>query len=315
LASELLFVGPMGRSGSTLFERMLGSTDRLVSLGEVVHMWDRGLRDDQLCGCGDRFSACAFWAEVGDRAFGGWDRLSATGILALKHRVDRNRYIPWLIAPQRAPDAFRRDLDQLVGEVLDPLYRTLGELAGPGQVLVDASKDPSYAYVLRHVPSVRLRAVHLVREPQGVVHSWKKKVARPEVVDREEHMPQYSALDTALRWTAFNVCFEPLHSLGVPVAFVRYADVVADPRGTLLAMSQVLDDPLTTADLSLVHDDRVELRTNHTVAGNPMRFSTGELHIRDDRSWQGRLAPAERLAVAAVTGPLDVLYRRRPTVR
>lgn len=309
--SELLFVGPMGRSGSTLFERMLGSTDRLVSLGELVHLWERGLGENNLCGCGERFLDCPFWSKVGEVAYGGWDRLSAQGIVALKRRVDRNRFLPYLIAPERAPAAFRRDLDLLVGEVLDPLYRALGELAGPGQVLVDASKNPSYAYVLRHVPSVRLRVVHLVREPQGVVHSWKKKVLKPEVVDREEHMSRYSAPNTAVRWTAFNLCFEPLRPLGVPVSFLRYSDVVADPRGSLLRMSQVLDRPLTPGDLELIHDDRVELRTNHTVAGNPMRFSTGEIEIRADRGWQGKLSLPERVAVGAITGPLDAWYRRR----
>lgn len=310
-SNEVLFVGPMGRSGSTLFERMLGSTDRLVSLGELVHLWERGLGQNNLCGCGERFLSCPYWSEVGREAFGGWDRLSAQGIVTLKRRVDRNRYLPWLIAPDRAPASFRRDLANLVDDVLDPLYSAIGRLAGPDQVLVDASKNPSYAYVLRHVPSVRLRAVHLVREPEGVVHSWKKKVVKPEVVDREEHMHQYSAVDTAARWTAFNLCFEPLGRLGVPVSFVRYSDVVADPRGTLMRMSQVLDTPLTEADLTLIHQDRVELRANHTVAGNPMRFATGEIEIRADDGWKGKLSTPERIAVSAITGPLEAWYRRR----
>src|SRR5262245_25734123 len=68
----LLIVGS-GRSGSTLFERALGGVAGVAALGELVHMWDRAVRDDELCACGQPFGSCPFWSAVGERAFGGWD--------------------------------------------------------------------------------------------------------------------------------------------------------------------------------------------------------------------------------------------------
>ena len=62
---RVLFLGGLGRSGTTLLERLLGQLPGVSPLGEVVHLWQRDLVDDERCGCGDRFSACGFWQKVG----------------------------------------------------------------------------------------------------------------------------------------------------------------------------------------------------------------------------------------------------------
>ena len=88
----LLIVGS-GRSGSTLFERALGGVPGVAALGEMVHMWDRAVRDDELCACGQPFGNCPFWTAVGRRAFGGWDRVDtdAGGRGALLRRPHPSR--------------------------------------------------------------------------------------------------------------------------------------------------------------------------------------------------------------------------------
>src|ERR671939_1190741 len=93
---RLFFLGGLGRSGTTLLERMLGQLPGVCPLGEVVHLWQRDLVDDERCGCGTRFSACSFWRQVGAEAFGGWDRLDPRRILHLRDAVERTRHIPWL---------------------------------------------------------------------------------------------------------------------------------------------------------------------------------------------------------------------------
>ena len=39
---RVLFIGGLGRSGSTLLDRMLGRLDDVWSVGELVHLWERG---------------------------------------------------------------------------------------------------------------------------------------------------------------------------------------------------------------------------------------------------------------------------------
>jgi len=50
--STVLFIGGLGRSGSTLLDRMLGRLDDVWSVGELVHLWERGLSQNNRCGCG-----------------------------------------------------------------------------------------------------------------------------------------------------------------------------------------------------------------------------------------------------------------------
>jgi len=42
----------------------LGSLDGVFCDGEIRHLWERGLRDDRLCGCGVSFRTCPVWRSV-----------------------------------------------------------------------------------------------------------------------------------------------------------------------------------------------------------------------------------------------------------
>ena len=49
---------------------------------------------------------------------------------------------------------------------------------------------------------------------------------------------------------------------------------------------------------------RVELKENHTVAGNPIRFTRGPLEIRADAEWQALMPARQRAVVTGLTWPL-----------
>ncbi|MBT8240919.1 MAG: sulfotransferase, partial [Acidimicrobiia bacterium] len=61
MKQPVLFIGGLGRSGSTLIERLLNEYPDVFAIGESVHIWERGLRDNELCGCGVPFDRCVFW--------------------------------------------------------------------------------------------------------------------------------------------------------------------------------------------------------------------------------------------------------------
>src|SRR3954447_22091528 len=161
----VLYLGGLGRSGTTVLERVLGELPGACSVGELVHLWGRGVLEDETCGCGHPFSQCPFWAEVGRRAFGGWDRAQAERMEQLRPRVDRTRFIPRLVAPRlfgRRPAG----LHEYVNAYLR-LYRAIGETTGGG-VVIDSSKHSSLAFCLRTEPGIDLRVVHVVRDSRGV---------------------------------------------------------------------------------------------------------------------------------------------------
>jgi Sulfotransferase domain len=300
----VVLLGGFGRSGSTLLERVISRASPATALGEVIHCWERGLLGGERCGCGLAFGDCPFWTAVGTAAFGGWDAVDAKELLALRRELCTNRNIPLLLMPWLRPD-FRRRLRRYVA-VLDRLYAAAADVAG-SPLLVDSSKHPSHAFLLRH-SQVRLRVVLVVRDSRGVAYSWSKRVLRPEVADREDYMPTYSPLGAASRWSAYNLLFQLLTLALTRVRVVRYEDFVLRPAATI-------DRVLRFAGTSAEPDARaqlvggsIDLRTDHTVAGNPMRFRVGPVSLRLDEEWRSAMPARARRLVSLASWPLRLRY-------
>jgi hypothetical protein len=188
---------------------------------------------------------------------------------------------------------------------LDRLYPAIYEVGGGA--IVDSSKHASTAFLLRRVPSVRLRVVHLVRDSRGVAFSLLKKIRRPEVVDGEAFMFRASASHSALEWVAFNTLFHLLGLLGTPTKTVRYESLVGSPRETLTAIL-TSEGREITEELPFLVGTRVTLGVDHTVAGNPMRFERGSFELKADQEWRTSMRPRDRRITTALTWPLLELY-------
>lgn len=310
---RVLFIGGLGRSGSTLLDRMLGQLDGVWSVGELVHIWQRGLKENNLCGCGRRFRDCHFWRRVGEEAFGGWEALDVGEVLALKRAVDRNRCVPLMCVPALWPPyraRLRRYLD-----LLDRLYRAVRQVAGTtsggargGPLLVDASKHASHAFLLWRMPGLDLRLVHLVRDSRGVAFSWGKLMRRVEVVDAEALMATDTPLRMSARYLAYNSLFHLLRGLGVPTLLLHYESLVRRPAAELHRVLGHADRPAADGELGFVGDGWVELGTSHALAGNPMRFDRGRVPLRLDEEWRGKMRRRHRLLTVASTWPLLLRY-------
>jgi hypothetical protein len=300
----VLYVGGYQRSGSTLLDRMLSRCEGFVSSGEVVHLWSRGVAGDELCGCGEPFSGCSFWGEVGRVGFGGWDALDVSEVIRLQRTVDRNRYIFFMLVP-RLSSRYRSDLIRYT-EILDRLYRAIGAVGG--RIVVDSSKHPSTAFLLRRVPSVDLRVVHLVRDSRGVAFSLLKRVRRPEVVGERSLMFRASPWRSGIEWLASNLLFHLLSVIGTPTVLARYETLVDRPRvvlGEVLSLAGVVP---TDETFAFIAGPRVSLGVDHTVAGNPMRFDRGVFELRVDRAWHEAMRPGDRSITTLLTWPLLAAY-------
>ena len=299
--ARVLFLGGFGRSGTTLVERLLGELPGVCALGEVVHLWQRDLRDDERCGCGARFSGCDFWQRVGERAFGGWANVDVDRVHALRDAVERTRYIPRLASAVEAPD----EVHEYAGYYAR-VYAAAADVSGAA-VVVDSSKHSALAHVLRWADGVDLRVVHVVRDARGVAYSWTKKVTRPET-DGTDEMTRYSPGRSALLWNAHNAAFGLLARRGVAVRRIRYEEFLADPRTALRELAEFAGLWLTPTDLSFLRPDHADLSVGHSAAGNPMRFTVGHLPLRRDDAWKHALPSGQRRLVGAVCGPMLRAY-------
>jgi hypothetical protein len=300
--TRVIYLGGLGRSGTTLLERILGELPGICPLGEVVHLWRRDLIDDEKCGCGTRFSGCGFWRAVGEAAFGGWDRVDAGRVLALQRAVERTRHVPRLAAHRLGtPHAARA---ATYADYYTRVYRAAAQVSG-APVVLDSSKHSALAFCLRLAPTIDLRVVHVVRDSRGVAYSWTKTVTRPESAGRAE-MTRYAPARSALLWNAHNAAFGLLRRRGVPVLRLRYEELLADPAGAVRQVAGFAG--IETGPLDFLDADRVRLGTCHSAAGNPMRFTTGEVELRHDDAWRTALPPRQRALVGALTAPLLTAY-------
>jgi hypothetical protein len=302
---KVLYVGGYSRSGGTLVGRALGQLPGFVSVGELGYLWKRTLPENRLCGCGTRFLDCRFWAEVGKAAFGGWANIDADRMLDLDRRVRRHRFIPALALGHSAPahqSAVREYADAYAR-----VYQAIATVSGE-RVVVDSTLDPTFAFVLSRVPRVDVGVVHLVRDSRGTAFSWTKLVERPDVVGAPGYLRTYRPASTAVRWTLDHTLFHVLDSLGRPQILVRYEGFVAAPATELERIAAYAGERVGAEDLAFVRPGFLTLGTDHTVAGNRMRFRRGDIALRLDDEWRTRLDPHDRRLVTALTWPLLRAY-------
>lgn len=306
--TSVAFVGGMGRSGSTLLEQALGSVDGVCALGETVHLWRRGVLNDELCSCGEPFSRCPFWSAVGREAFGGWRTTDAERMIELKERVDRLRFIPAALLAPEASERIRNLRDY--GDSFARIYAAAAVVSG-ARLIVDSSKHASTAAVLRRTPGVEVRVVHLVRDSRGVAYSWTTLKPRPEAAGASGsavvYMHQYQPWQSALLWDAQNAGFALLRRRGLPVLTVRYEDLLAHPEDRLADVFRFVGLPATAAQ-QLLSDGTLSVRAGHQVSGNPSRFAAGPTRLDPDERWRRELSPANRRLVTTLTGPWLVHY-------
>ena len=301
---KLLFIGGLGRSGSTLIERLLNELPSMFAVGETIHVWERGVQAEERCGCGEPFVDCPHWTAVGNKAFGGWDNVDLDDVIGLRWSVDRSRRLPMIEYASRTGSVSDEQ-----SRYLSYLRRVLhgsSSVAGTPAVLLESSKHVSTAALLALDPTIDLRILHLVRDPRGVAYSWTKQVHRPETDG--DLMPTYSHQRTARRWVTDNLAFEAL-AQRVPSIQLRYEDFLEGPGPALEAITELVDLDPASIDLSFL-DGRTATLTSpmHSVAGNPLRFGGDVVELRLDDAWRQQLSRRQQALITGITSPLLLRY-------
>ncbi len=296
---RVLFIGGLGRSGTTIIEKLLNELPQTLSVGETVHLWERGVKANERCGCGEAFTDCAHWQKVGDLAFGGWENAPVDRLIDLRWSVDRSRRLPQMYKALRSGTATDDQREYL--DAVTKVLHASAKAAGGAEVLLDSSKHLSTAALYALDPTLDVRVLHIVRDPRGVAYSWMKQVARPEADGAQ--MPTYKPSRTAFRWMTDNAGFELL-GRKVPTLTMRYEDVLADPAGSLTQMASLAGIDVGQDGFEFLDGDVASFSTPmHSVAGNPLRFGGENTTLKLDDQWRSGLDKRSRQIVTAITAP------------
>ncbi|MEP7368608.1 MAG: sulfotransferase [Dermatophilaceae bacterium] len=295
---RVLYIAGSGRSGTTVINNILGQVDGVFAAGELRYLWQRGMVEDRLCGCGASFGKCPTWGAVLTRALIGHPGVRPSEVAGrLLSRLRLARVPVMLGRRMRGRRAVAWQPDDVL---IENLYRALAAETGQ-HIIVDSSKLPPYGLLLSALPGVELYILHIVRDPRATAFSWRRPKRQVDFGD-DQLMPLQQPWKSSLLWLVWNALTVMLWQRAEGRYLrVRYEDFVCDPRAT---MSQVAT--MVGVDPSLLPFETptsVRLSPTHSVAGNPDRHRSGSIELASDSEWLTAMPAGQRALVTALTAP------------
>ncbi len=293
---KVVYIAGPSRSGSTFLSSILGEMDGFFNAGELIDFFEWGLVTDGACSCGVPFSECPVWMDIVRVAFGAPDSVDAAQMVRMRDRMARSHHV---LAHLMARCARKRLASRLgaYGTNLQKLYDGIQQSTAC-RVILDASKNAGYAYLLGLIPGIDLYLLHVVRDPRATTYSWQRK---------KKGLRKDPPWMVALTWDSRNVATELLGRHDASRYFrLRYEDFVQNPvRSAQRVLRAIGEEPHS---LPFVGDHEVELGESHSLYGNPNRFQKGRLKVQLDNEWMERIKPLHRWIATILTWPLMIRY-------
>lgn len=282
-----------------MVDMLLGELDRVVSVGELIFIWSRGVVDNQLCGCGESFDSCGTWNDILIEYDRRKRRLSENEYLVYRNIGSMLRFPALLFGVNTGR---KKDIVKSIISSYDELYRSISKVTD-AEIIVDSSKAVPFAYLLLRYSNLRIKLIHVVRDSRAVTFSRQKRKIRKEIVDRVEYMPTVSTLRSALKWMVNNISTE-LVARRHDYVRITYEGLAANPTETLGYLASYMGRTTGEFLKILSGTSDVLMSAHHTISGNPSRFDRGMVEIRCDDRWRKEMKSWKKLLVTFVTWPL-----------
>jgi hypothetical protein len=299
---SVLYVAGRARSGSTLLGNLLGQVDGLFHAGELRRFWGyvAGLAEEPeiRCGCGAPVTKCELWSTVADKIFSAPDGPASPELVV--HWQQTNRLSRrWKLIGRPDPVKTREATHAYAG-AMRRVYPAIAEVTG-ARAVIDTSKHPTTGLLLLSM-DLPASLVQLVRDPRAVMHSWTRRVAWPG--ENDQAMRQYRPLASAMRWDAHNLLAEYVRHRYGPLrsVLVRYEDLVESPEATLRSLLSLMG--MGSESALPVRGKTAQLEPGHALGGNPSKFRTGSVELREDNEWREAMGLRHRLLGTTLTFPL-----------
>ena len=261
---RLIYIMGAVRSGSTLWDTILGNHPDVESVGELCNVSENGWVSSRMCACGQTATQCPFWSEIRRE----WARLTGTddeaGYGALVRSLEKHRlWLPRLETEARNGSARVREYS----ERTKALYEAIRTVSGKS-VLVDSSKRPSRALLLSKIPGIDMTLVHLVRDARGVAWSEQKRLKNAVQAGLPKNYGVKSVGHTAMLWAFVNL--QASWMRGRLPAWksirLRYEDSIARPHEALERIGSLADVDYREVAQAIAAAQPLDI--GHTIAGN-----------------------------------------------
>lgn len=298
---KVIFIAAHSRSGSTILDRLLAQVEGAFTTGELRYIWQRSFIENQLCGCQSKFNDCQVWKEIVENA--SLNEEYAARMSGISRSVDRFVQIPRIMNPRLRSSSFNQNLSEYKNGI-SRVYTSIQETVKP-EFIIDSSKSPSYAMILSQIPDIELHYIHLVRDCRAVAYSRMNAKKRPEIHWKDEYTAVTPPYKSALQWNLINYTLGLLKRYN-SYSLVRYEDFIAEPEKTI---SKVIDEiDVGNKNTSFLNGSHANLKIDHTLSGNPMRFTVGDIELRHDERWKKGLQKKHRFVIESLSRPMLKKY-------
>ncbi|HEV2361796.1 MAG TPA: hypothetical protein VGS21_08850 [Acidimicrobiales bacterium] len=301
-ARKIIFVGGCTRSGSTVISDLIAQAPGVVSVGELANVWKWGYLENHLCGCGTPFLDCPFWNGVSQAAFRADTRdVPARDLAAAQQKVKGTKVLLQLWFPRLRTTSYKAALVEYV-EVIESLYDAIASVSG-ADLIVDSSKAPHDARLLRQAGRLESHMVHVVRDSRGFSYAYTKHKVQSDVHWKYQELPRRPILRSVVTWSILNVMTELEGRRFETTQTCRYEEVMRSPGAMLASMADRFGEA-DVAERNGRTGREVTLPLSHTAAGNPSRFAGGTTTLRVDDEWVDVMPGRQRSLATLLTWPL-----------
>lgn len=307
---NLIYIASIGRSGTTLFESILGAHSQIETVGEV-HIWPHELAQGgfQPCGSGQYVWDDPFWEEMRRRVNPFKQPAPQIHHFREFHNHGYTLRPSQLKAIRRGtvPHDIQAKIHQY-GLNNYELFKSFADLVEEEtgtrpDWLVDASKDPYRLTWLLRSGFFNVKVIHMVKNPPGFVYSVTKQWLKSEDPMRGLKRLYYTSRQS-LAWVIQNRLFsQVIDNLVDPSdqMLLQYEDLARAPHEHTLAACELIGLPFEADAV-----DNFRMGSPFTIAGNPMRYRSGGIVL--DEKWKTQLPASSRTLAALVTGSTRARY-------
>ena len=260
---KIIYIMGAGRSGTTLFDILLGNSEEIFSAGEVYKF-------PKLKGCPHGFDENTnhfkFWKKVEQSFFakfngkGDYDSLSK-----LSKQIEFHRgFIPAFLGIQskKKSSLYKQYVNHFFSSVFENIDKP---------VIVDSSKYPLRALALYRHSDHEINFIYLQRNPVEVVNSFfQKEIEQPSKNFLSANF-YYFIINMMCRWVLKKIQGSKLSAYKPKVVVIKYNNLIANPIVELQKIQSAFEIDLSKTILKI--ENNQPLHTGLLFEGNRIRLS------------------------------------------
>ncbi len=310
MKKTIIYILGSPRCGSTILGSYLNQYINALHVGELRFIWDRGFKENWMCGNGKQFLDHPFWKIICEEVFPG-NNLNIA-IDKIFRSSERGHILDGTRPLIRKRDLLFRDKQVVVNRIktnyqeyiqyLHKLYRAIFKLSA-AEIIIDTSKEPIYGLIVNNIKDYNIIYVHLIRDSRAVVNSRvnNKKENKISKNYKTKMGEGRTIFNTTIDWIKRNYYISKHFADHKNYVQIKFEDFVCKPHIYIEILNKYLYHKLDVIDY-----DKQE---NIVFSGNPSRFSSGKIELKYTENWQKQLKKIDKATVKLMTYPIMKKYK------